>query len=167
VGRELHTAVISVALILGNGAVAQQSQSVPALIIVPVSLMATGQQGGPFWPPSFQFRLAATTGTVDYSIELPVWLTGPNKGKVDTEGALVTLTINSAAQNLSPGTHTPVIKFKNTTNGRGSVSKAIGLVVRSTPMTGADSNIGGYLLDSDRTKGFLLTKPKGERLLAR
>jgi hypothetical protein len=154
---------------LGNGAAAQPP-SPGALVVVPISLMASGQKGGPFSPPSFQYRLSATTGTVDYSIETPSWVTAnPSNGTVDARGVLVTLTITETAQSFEPGAYTPPVKFKNMTSGRGSTSRVIRLVVLApkTTTTGVGVSNNSHLDYLTDSRGEVLVDGHGARLLAR
>jgi hypothetical protein len=160
-------AALVIAPVLAGSAGAQQSS--PALVVVPLSLVATGPQGGPFSPPSFQYRLSATSGTIKYSIDAPSWVTpSPSAGTIDTRGAVVTLTINPTAQRLQPGTYGPAVRFTNGTNGRGSASRAIRLIVlapkSATTGVGLTDNRGWYLLGDQEER--LLTD-RGEPLLAR
>jgi hypothetical protein len=144
---------------------AQHASSPPAvLVVVPVSLVSRGPRGGPFAPSSFQYRIRATTGTLSYSIAVPSWLSAePNEGILDTSGVTVALTINAAAQALQPGNHAPAVKFTNRTNGRGTTTRTVSLIIapKNPVFTGG---IGGTL--SDESGGAVLND-RGERLLAR
>lgn len=148
-------------------AASQPSSSVIALVTVPLSLTSTGPQGGPFSPPFFKYQLRATAGAVDYSIETPPWLkSNPSRGTADTRGVVVTLEIGAAAQIFQPGNYTPIIRFTNTTNGRGNASRSVRLIVRpsESELLGSD---GGNLVDDNDPRNYLLTGPGGKRLLAR
>src|SRR5262249_24912977 len=81
--------------------------SQPSLIVTPASSVAfSGPRGGPFSPERFVFRVSATTGTVNYSIRTPSWLTASsNFGTTDTRGVTITLTVNANASRLSPGAY--------------------------------------------------------------
>lgn len=161
-----------VALFVADNALAQQQQprgaSAPALIVVPVSVVATGPQGGPFSPPSFQYRVRSTTGEVNYSISAPSWVTvNAETGTSDTNGVTVTLTINPAALSLPPGTYGPAVKFTNVTNGRGTTARAVRLNVVAhdpAPTGGLRTDRGAPLLDD---RGGAILNNRGERLLAR
>jgi hypothetical protein len=153
--------------LLGPGAAAQSPP--PALVVVPLSLMASGPLGGPFSPPSFQYRVSATTGTVNYSISTPTWVTAdPSTGTIDTGGVTVTLTINPSAQDLQPGAYAPAVRFANVTNGRGSTSRTVRLVVLAPKFATTGAGLGripgGYLLDD---RGEPLLDGRSHQLLAR
>ena len=66
--------------------------SQPSLIVTPASSVAfSGPRGGPFSPERFEFRVSSTTGTVNYSIRTPSWLTAsPTFGTTDTRGVTIT-----------------------------------------------------------------------------
>lgn len=159
---------VSIAPLLAEDSAAQQPQSAspPTLVVVPLSLVATGPHGGPFSPSSFQYRIRTTTDTISYSIKAPPWVTAdPNTGTLDTSGVTVTLKINPAAQSLAPGTYAPAVKFTNVTNGRGSTSRAIRLlVVPPDPAATAGIARRAPLLDE---RGGAILNDRGERLLAR
>ena len=159
---------VSMAPLLAEDAAAQQPHSAtpPVLVVVPLNLVATGPQGGPFSPSSFQYRIRATTDTISYSINAPPWVTAdPGTGTLDTSGVTVTLKINPTAQSLPPGTYAPAVKFTNVTNGRGSTSRAIRLlVVPPDPASTAGIAQRAPLLDE---RGGAILNDRGERLLAR
>jgi hypothetical protein len=148
----------------GNDERATRSPSPAVLVVVPVSLVSRGPLGGPFSPSSFQYRIRATTGTLSYSIASPPWLTAePGKGFLDTSGITITLTINRAAQVLRPGNHAPEVQFINRTNGRGTTTRTVSLIIApKTPVftDGIDRTL------SDQRGGAVLND-RGERLLAR
>jgi len=67
------------------------------------NMVAAGNPGGPFTPPSFQYQLSATAG-IDYSISgLPPWLTA-TPSTSGTVPATVTFTVNDKANSLAIGT---------------------------------------------------------------
>src|SRR5262245_48419182 len=101
------TAVVSGAVLAGSALAQQPRGPQPALVVIPLtSPVATGPQGGPFSPTSFQFRLRATTGEVNFSISTPSWVSAsPSTGASDTSGVVVTLTINPTALSLPAGTY--------------------------------------------------------------
>jgi hypothetical protein len=103
----------------------------PALLVTPATGdTASGTHGGPFSPPSFNYALSATGGTVKYSITTPSWLTASStSGTVTTTAKTITLTVNSSARSLGPGTHANNIAFNNTTNNQGNTTRAATLVV--------------------------------------
>jgi len=69
----------------------------PSLQVTPTTnMVATGNQGSPFAPLSFQYQLSASDGSVNYSISgLPIWLTAtPASGNVSPSGTTVIFTVN-------------------------------------------------------------------------
>jgi hypothetical protein len=81
----------------------------PVLQVTPATnMVASGIQGGPFSPSSFQYQLSASTGSVNYSISgLPNWLTAsPASGNLSSSGTTVMFTVN--ANSLAAGTYGPI-----------------------------------------------------------
>jgi hypothetical protein len=81
----------------------------PVLQVTPATnMVASGTQGGPFSPLSFQYQLSASVGSVNYSISgLPNWLTAsPASGNVSPSGTTVIFTVN--ANSLAAGTYGPI-----------------------------------------------------------
>ena len=96
------------------------------------SISASGGQGGPFSPASFQYQLSTSTGSVNYSISgVPSWLTASaTSGTATTSATTITFTVNSTANSLSIGTYGPsTITFTNTTNGAGTDTRTATLTV--------------------------------------
>ena len=109
-------------------------QSLPALIITPSSSIEfSGPQGGPFSPSSFEYRISASSGTISYSIRTPSWLTANStSGSTDTNGIIITLTVNANASSLSPGRYGPAVGFTNVSNGRGTSTRSAKLIVQGS-----------------------------------
>jgi hypothetical protein len=105
----------------------------PALVVSPASdIAASGPQGGPFGPSSFQYQVSATAGSLTYSINgLPSWLNASSTaGSVGTSGTTVTFTVNASANGLASNLYGPAtINFTNTTNGAGNTSRIARLTV--------------------------------------
>jgi hypothetical protein len=105
----------------------------PSLLVTPATnFAASGEQGGPYSPLSFQYSLAATTGSVNYSItNLPNWLTASStSGTVTTTGTTIILQINSSAvDTLSPNSYGASIDFSNATNKQGNTTRRVTLTV--------------------------------------
>jgi Divergent InlB B-repeat domain/Viral BACON domain len=104
----------------------------PALQVTPATnIIASGTQGGPFSPSSFQYMLSATSGSLKYSItNLPNWLTvSPNSGTVTTSAKTITFRIDSGAHKLSPNTYVNSVNFNNTTNNQGNTTRVAMLTV--------------------------------------
>src|SRR5262245_55774536 len=139
--------------------------SQPSLIVTPASSMAfSGPRGGPFSPARFEFRVSSTTGTVNYSIRTPSWLTASSTfGTIDTRGVTITLTVNANASRLSPGAYGPGVAFTNVSNGQGSTTRAAKLIIQGSATGQIAPNRGGFLLDD---RGGYLLDERGGRLLA-
>jgi len=146
----------------------------PVLVVSPRSGVATsGSRGGPFNPPSFQYRVSATTGSIKFAVTTPAWLTAdPKNGTTDPGGVLVNIRVNEHAMELPPGRYGPSVAFTNLTNGRGTTVQPAALTVQvpAVPITSSsksnpnpNSNKKNYLLDH---KGGFLRTDHGERLLA-
>ena len=106
----------------------------PTLQVSPATNMSSsGNQGGPFSPSSFQYQLAASSGTLNYSITgLPSWLTASStSGSVGTGGTTITFTVNASANSLSPGAYNATVSFTNTTNGNGNTTRTAALTVNA------------------------------------
>jgi hypothetical protein len=103
----------------------------PLLQVTPATnMVASGTQGGPFSPPSFQYQLNASAGSVNYSISgLPNWLTAsPASGNVSSSGTTVIFTVN--ANSLAAGTYGPIpITFTNSDTGQGTQTRTATLTV--------------------------------------
>ena len=119
-----------------------------ALSVSPTSgLIASGDEGGPFSPPSQSYTLMNTGGS---SIVFDVskgksWVSLSKTGGTLLAGAStsVLVAINSSAALLNPGVHSDTVSFTNTTNGQGNTSRSVSLTVNAPPMPW----IGLLLLD--------------------
>ena len=140
---------------------AAQPASRPSLTVTPSSpIDISGSQGGPFSPPSIQYHLSASTGTIKFAISPPFWLTAdPRGGTVGTEGVTVTLSPNPQASKLSPRAYEAPATFTNLTNGQGTTRRTAKLTVQQSATPSQ-----GYLLDE---RGGTLLNNQGERLIAR
>ena len=138
-----------------------QPASRPSLTVTPTSpINISGAQGGPFSPPSVQYHLSASTGTIKFAITPPFWLTAdPRVGTVGVEGMTVTLSPNPQALKLAPRAYQAPATFTNLTDGQGTTSRTAKLTVlrSATPSQ-------GFLLDES---GAHLRDNRGERLIAR
>lgn len=94
---------------------------------------ASGPAGGPFVPPSFTFKLRASNTSLNYQVmDVPNWLTvSAPSGTLTTSLKTVTLSLNANAASLAPGNYHGNIKFINTTNGRGDVTRPVILRVKT------------------------------------
>ena len=158
VSATLYLAALST---LFTGTAAAQPASRPSLSVTPSSQMnISGRQGGPFSPPSIQYHLSASTGTIKFAITPPFWLTAdPRAGSVGVDGTTVTLSVNAQALKLAPRDYQAPVTFTNLTNGQGTTSRIAKLSVQRSA---APSQ--GYLLDE---RGEYLRDNRGERLIAR
>ena len=96
---------------------------------------ATGLEGGPFSPASFQYQLSSSPGRANYSISgLPNWLTASStSGTIEATGTAITFAVNAAANSLSAGTYSATIAIENATNGQGSQNLTVSLSVGALP----------------------------------
>jgi hypothetical protein len=95
-------------------------------------IVFSGPQGGPFSPPSFQYQLSSSTGSVNFTIAgLPSWLGASfTSGTATTAPMTVTFTVNVGANGLASGLYGPTtISFTNTTNGQGNTTRNASLTV--------------------------------------
>ena len=164
--RSVRFICVTVPALLGISTAYGESlkQPVPALTVTPLTAVAfSGHRGGPFSPSSFQYRVAASTGTVRYSIKTPAWLTpSPSAGTADTSGVTITLSVNAEAFRLPSGAYGPGVAFTNVSNGKGSTTVRATLLIQGPPPPTPTS--APYLLD-DRGGHLLDDRPR--RLLAR
>jgi virginiamycin B lyase len=101
------------------------------LLVTPVAnVVASGTKGVAFTPSSFTYTLNSPSGSVGFSISgVPNWLTASATSGTASSGSTVTFTVNSHALTLSAGTHVATIAFTNTTNGKGTQTRAATLTV--------------------------------------
>ena len=80
-------------------------------------------------PSSFQYRVSASSGTVNYSIRNRSWLTVSSSfGVTDVGGVTISFTVNSTASQLALGKDGPGVAFTNVTNGQGSAARPATLI---------------------------------------
>src|SRR5664279_3135498 len=118
----------------GNVQIAVSGGPSASLVVTPLTnIAASGNQGGPFSPSSFQYQLNASTGSANYSITgLPAWLSATStSGTVTTSPTTVSFTVNSNASFLPVGTYGTTISFANTTNSQGNQTRGATLTVNS------------------------------------
>jgi hypothetical protein len=101
------------------------------LLVTPVAnVVASGTKGVAFTPSSFTYTLNSPSGSVGFSISgVPNWLTASATSGTASSGSTVTFTVNSHALTLTAGTHVATITFTNTTNGKGTQTRAATLTV--------------------------------------
>ena len=141
-----------------GGAAAAQTAPRPSLTVTPSSpVNVSGPEGGPFSPGSIQYHLSASTGTINFAITAPFWLTAePRIGKIGTDSVTVTLQMNPRASKLFPQAYEAPVTFINVTNGQGTTRRTAKLTVEPSSTGYLRDESGGYLLDN-----------RGQRLLAR
>ncbi|MBI2560020.1 MAG: hypothetical protein HYW14_02675 [Planctomycetes bacterium] len=109
---------------------------------------SSGNEGGPFYPSSKAYTLMNTgNSNINYTVSKNAsWLnlSGSTSGSLSQGSSTdVTVSINDNAKNLSSGTHSDTISFTNTTNGCGSDSRSVNLIVNQVTthtLTVASSN---------------------------
>ena len=161
------------ALLLTSVAVAENAirQRQPSLIVTPSTGMDFFRpRGSPFSPPQFQYQVSASTGTINYSITGPTWLTvSPALGAAGTSGVTITFTISTNAMRLAPGTYESGVLFRNVTNGQGFATRGAKLIIEGAPIPSSSTTRrpkGDEEYLQDRFGRFLLDD-YGERLLAK
>jgi tetratricopeptide (TPR) repeat protein len=96
---------------------------------------STGALGGPFSPTSKTYILANTgTGSINWTAsKTGNWLTlSDTSGKLERgTSTVVTVSINNNANFLPVGTYTDTITFLNTTNGSGSTTRTVTLLIET------------------------------------
>jgi hypothetical protein len=105
------------------------------------NIAASGPQGGPFTPISFQYQLSSDTGSFNYTITgIPSWLNANfTSGTATTTPTTVTFSLSNVSQ-LNAGTYTGTIAFTNTDTGNGNTTRSASLMVSgaliATPTSG-------------------------------
>jgi hypothetical protein len=164
-------AAIAMVLVASKGSAQTLDRSPGAsLLVTPLTVITfSGSPGGPFSPSSFDFHVSASTGTVNYAVRTPSWLTASSsRGTADTSGVTVTVTVNSTAHQLPPGSYGPGVVFINATNGQGSTMRTVRLIVLrlSPPAPSSRGQVPdgskGYLRDDG--SGYLLDRGGGKLL---
>ena len=99
-------------------------------------LSSSGNQGGPFTPSSKTYTLQNTGGTsINWTASKgQAWVSLSSTGGTLAAGAstTVTVSINSNANSLTPGTYSDIVSFTNTTNGNGNTTRPVSLTVNPT-----------------------------------
>jgi hypothetical protein len=116
----------------------------PSLVVAPsTDIVTSGNPGGPFTPPSFQYQLSASAGSINYSISgYPTWLTpSSTSGTVSTTGTNVTFTVNASANSLGVGTSGPYTITFATDTGQGSQTRMATLTVNPPGLQVSAKNI--------------------------
>jgi hypothetical protein len=96
---------------------------------------SSGTQGGPFSPGNQTYALTNSGGaTLNWTASKTAnWLTlSATSGTLAGGGSTnVTVSLNSNANSLSAGSYSDTVSFTNTTNGAGSTTRAVSLLVSS------------------------------------
>ena len=103
----------------------------PLQVTPATNIAASGTQGGPFSPPTFNYTLSVASGSASYSVtNVPNWLTASStSGFASTSPTTVTFTVNANANSLTRNTYVNSISFNNTTNGQGNTTRVATLTV--------------------------------------
>ncbi|MEW6002341.1 MAG: SBBP repeat-containing protein, partial [Nitrospirota bacterium] len=112
--------------------------AIPGVLSVTPSdgLTSSGYQGGPFSPLSKTFTLTNTGGSaINWTASQgQAWVTpSPTTGTLPAGTSIaVTVSINSNADGLLPGTYTDTVNFINMTNGNGDTTRPVSLTVATS-----------------------------------
>jgi hypothetical protein len=97
-------------------------------------LITTGVEGGPFSPSSKAYTLANTGGDlISWTASKgQTWVSLSSNGGTLAAGTntSVTVSINSGANSLEPGSYNETVSFTNTTNGNGNTTISVNLTVK-------------------------------------
>jgi hypothetical protein len=106
----------------------------PALQVSPTTgITASGTHGGTFSPSSFRYALSVASGSLNYSITTPSWLTASSRsGTATTSAKTITFTVNSSARSLGSNTYAANIAF---TTNQGDVTRVATLIVNPKKYT--------------------------------
>jgi hypothetical protein len=169
--RHFVWAILCLATLSGSfgwtATAAAQPAPRPFLTITPSSpINISGPQGGPFSPPSIQYHLSASTGTIKFAIAAPFWLTAdPRAGNVGTDGVTVTLSPSPQALKLAPRAYESPVTFTNVTNGQGTTRSTAKLTVQrsATPSRSylLDKGGGATLLAAEKRQPGPPAAPRG------
>ena len=122
-----------------------------ALVVTPsTNIVASGSQGGPFSPSTFNYKLTAAKGSVGYSItNVPNWLAASStSGMATRSGKNISFSINSSANSLKPGTYINNIEFNGTSRlATLTVNPAAAVTVTSINLTNTTaSSVAGSVV---------------------
>ncbi len=100
-------------------------------------LTSSGPQWGPFSPATKVYTLHNAGGSsISWAAaNTQSWVSrGPYSGRLESgESTTVTVSINTNANLLDPGTHNDVVSFTNYTNGYGNTTRPVRLTVNTVP----------------------------------
>jgi hypothetical protein len=120
-------------------------------------LTSSGPQGGPFSPSSKNYTLT-NTGELNLNWSVSVncnWVSVSQSSGTLSPGQYTTVTVslNSNANSLPPGTHTCTVSFTNTTNGCGNATREVRLTVRgdTTPPNLSNCRVSPSSICAGRT----------------
>jgi WD40 repeat protein len=101
------------------------------------NLNAAGQEGGPFTPNSIVYEVSNTGETeISFTVTKSVnWITLSNTVQILSPGQsiIVSVSIDSDADNLSQGNYSDDIIISNTTNGNGNTTRFAFLTITEIP----------------------------------
>jgi hypothetical protein len=115
-----------------GGKAGAQPAPKPSLTVTPSSpINIAGPQGGPFSPPSIEYHLSASSGTIKFAIAAPFWVAvAPRTGTIGTDGTTVTLAPSPQALKLAPRVYEAPVTFTNVSNGQGTTRRTAKLTVQ-------------------------------------
>jgi len=139
-----------------NVTVSQAGAPAGSLDVTPAGGFAsTGPEGGPFTPPSQAYTLRNVGATtINWrAVRVEIWtsLSATTGTLIPGATRTITVSINSGANNLSPGSYSDTVSFMNTTNGSGNTTRTVSLTV-----TGAAGS-----LSVSPSSGFSSSGPVG------
>jgi hypothetical protein len=118
----------------------------PVLVVTPsTNIVASGSQGGPFSPSTFNYKLTASKRSIGYLItNVPNWLTASStSGTATKSGTTITFSINSSANSLKSGTYTGNIDFNGQSHLATLTVKPAQYTVTVSASPGADGSVSG------------------------
>ncbi len=125
---------------LGTFGVAISTATPGVLGVLPLgNLVSSGTAGGPFTPSSLIYTLTNSGGsTLHWNASKTMdWVSlSATSGSLATGvTTTVTVSLNNAADSLTPGNYSDTVSFTNTTSGTGNTTRAVSLTVEAPPAT--------------------------------
>jgi len=139
-----------------NVTVSQAAAPAGSLSVTPAEgLTSTGPEGGPFTPSNQAYTLTNVGATtINWrAVRVEIWtsLSATTGTLIPGATRTITVSINSGANGLDPGTYNDTVSFMNTTNGNGNTTREVSLTV-----TGSAGS-----LSVSPTSGFSSSGPVG------
>ena len=141
-----------------------RQEGLGVLSVIPADgLSSSGNSGGPFNPSSKAYTLQNTGGrSIDWTASKTqpwVSLSGSAGTLASGDSTTVTITINSVANSLSPGSYTDTLTITNTTNGSGNTTRSVSLTVGEFSSNRCDFN------GDDKTDILWRNKSTGQNIV--